>query len=87
MVSMEPPCRIADNLEKPLPAFSRAPVADALGTELAGRLNAYMELVLTPHRHRTDGMYVGKQERLTISLAAGTAAMIAEAVIVVSAGA
>ncbi|MDE0780157.1 MAG: RsmB/NOP family class I SAM-dependent RNA methyltransferase, partial [Alphaproteobacteria bacterium] len=39
------------------PEFSRAPVADALGAELAGRLNAYLELVLTPHRHRTDGMY------------------------------
>ena len=35
----------------------RVPVADALGSELANRLNAYLELVLTPHRHRTDGMY------------------------------
>ena len=37
--------------------FARVPVADALGSELANRLNAYLELVLTPHRHRTDGMY------------------------------
>jgi len=54
---------IARGFEETNPSFSRVPVADALGSELANRLNAYLELVLTPHRHRTDGMYAVIFER------------------------
>lgn len=37
--------------------FSRVPIAEILGPTLGGRLKAKDDLVLTPHRHRTDGMY------------------------------
>jgi 16S rRNA (cytosine967-C5)-methyltransferase len=48
---------VARAFEAANPAFSRVPVADVLGPDLAGRLKADDEMVLTPHRHRTDGMY------------------------------
>ena len=54
---------IARGFEKSHAGFTRVSIADALGIELANRLNAHLELVLTPHRHRTDGMYAAIFER------------------------
>ena len=39
------------------PRFARRLVGDVLGTDLAARLDLSDDLVLTPHRHGTDGMY------------------------------
>lgn len=48
---------VARSFEEANSAFARVPIYDALGSEMANRLQAKDELVLTPHRHRTDGMY------------------------------
>lgn len=45
--------------------FRRVPVAEILGPTLGGRLKAKDDLVLTPHRHRTDGMYAAVFERVS----------------------
>ena len=37
--------------------FQRLPIADVLGPELIARLGCDEDLVLTPKRHNTDGMY------------------------------
>lgn len=37
--------------------FQRVPIADVLGPEMIARLGCGEELVLTPKRHNTDGMY------------------------------
>ena len=39
------------------PGFARRPAGVALGDDLAARLDATDDLVLTPRRHATDGMY------------------------------
>lgn len=48
---------VARDFEAANSAFARVPIYDVLGSDLANRLQAKDELVLTPHRHRTDGMY------------------------------
>ena len=55
---------VAHDFETHNAGFARVPVADVLGPELAGRLKAKGDLVLTPHRHRTDGMYAAVFERI-----------------------
>lgn len=54
---------VAHDFEISNAAFRRVPVADVFGPELAGRLKAKEDLVLTPLRHRTDGMYAAVFER------------------------
>ena len=39
------------------PDFQRCPIKDVLGPEMAARLGCDEDLVLTPKRHNTDGMY------------------------------
>ncbi|MDA0786848.1 MAG: rRNA cytosine-C5-methylase [Proteobacteria bacterium] len=39
------------------PDFQRLPVEDVLGAEMIARLGCNEDLVLTPKRHNTDGMY------------------------------
>jgi len=56
---------VAHDFETHNAAFRRVPVADVLGPTLGGRLKAKGDLVLTPHRHRTDGMYAAVFERTT----------------------
>ncbi|MBO6782908.1 MAG: RsmB/NOP family class I SAM-dependent RNA methyltransferase [Alphaproteobacteria bacterium] len=43
--------------------FRRVPVSGVLGPDLAGRLGADDDMLLTPHRHGTDGMYAAVFER------------------------
>lgn len=45
------------------PGFRRIPVVTVLGDALAGRLDCHDDLVLTPHRHGTDGMFAAVLER------------------------
>ncbi|MEP4377592.1 MAG: class I SAM-dependent methyltransferase [Alphaproteobacteria bacterium] len=39
------------------PGFRRLPISDVLGLEMTTDLGCDDDLVLTPHRHETDGMY------------------------------
>lgn len=55
---------IAHDFEIANPGFRRVPIAEVLGPTLGGRLKAKGDLVLTPHRHRTDGMYGAVFERV-----------------------
>ena len=54
---------VAHDFEIGNAGFRRVPVADVLGPTLGGRLKAKGDLVLTPHRHRTDGMYAAVFEK------------------------
>ena len=39
------------------PDFQRLPIEDVLGPEMIARLGCDVDLILTPKRHKTDGMY------------------------------
>ena len=54
---------VAQAFEASHAEFKRVPIADVLGAEGAEALNACEEIILTPHRHATDGMYAAVFER------------------------
>jgi 16S rRNA (cytosine967-C5)-methyltransferase len=47
------------------PDFQRLPIQDILGPEMVERLGCDEDLVLTPKRHNTDGMYAAVLTRRT----------------------
>ena len=54
---------VAQAFEASHAEFKRVPIADVMGAEGAEALNAGEEMILTPHRHATDGMYAAVMER------------------------